>query len=195
MKKIILISTIILLAISCKKPNNENTVTNDPPVSLFLDSIKPIPPVIVQFTNPTSNNSVSYIWNFGDNSSFSFISSPVHSYSNFGIYTVRLVQQNATGIRDTLIKTVNTAVLGNSLPISTTSFNYFVSLGAPVRVKFRNQSTNSNTYLWKFGDGTTSTSTADTLSHIYTLNGTYTVKLISTGLGGVDSSSSVLNLN
>jgi PKD repeat protein len=194
MKKTLLISTIFLFAISCKKSNNENKVTNDPPVSIFIDSIKPIPPVLVQFTNASSNNFVSFFWSFGDGGN-SNITNPVHSYPNFGIYAVRLIQQNATGIRDTVIKTVNTAVLGNSLPISTTSFNYFVSLGAPVRVKFTNQSTNSNTYLWKFGDGTTSTSTADTLSHIYTLNGTYTVKLISTGLGGVDSSSRILNLN
>ena len=194
MKITLLISTIILFAISCTKPNNESIVTNDPPVSIFLDSIKPIPPVVVQFTNSASNNFVSFNWYFGDGS-FSFLTNPVHSYPNFGIYAVQLVRQTAIGIRDTVIKTVNTSVLGNIQPISTTSFNYFVSLGAPVRVKFRNQSTNSNTYLWKFGDGTTSTSTADTLSHIYTMNGTYTVKLISTGLSGVDSSSRILNLN
>jgi PKD repeat protein len=194
MKNALLISAIVLFATSCQKPLDENFVDNDPPVSLFRDSIQRMPPAIVQFTNPVANNYVVFNWGFGDGS-FSLLSNPIHAYSNFGIYSVALIQQNATGLKDTLIKTVNTSILGSSQPISTTSFNYFVSMGVPVSVKFTNQSLNSNTYVWKFGDGTTSTSSADTLSHIYTSNGTFTVKLISTGPGGVDSSARVLNLN
>jgi PKD repeat protein len=194
MKNALLISAIVLFATSCQKSIDENFVDNDPPVSLFSDSIQRMPPAIVQFTNPVANNYVLFYWGFGDGS-FSLVSNPIHAYANFGIYSVALVQQNATGLRDTLIKTVNTAILGSSQPISTTSFNYFVSMGVPVRVKFTNQSLNSNTYVWKFGDGTTSSSSADTLSHVYTSNGTFTVKLISTGPGGVDSSARVLNLN
>jgi PKD repeat protein len=194
MKNALLISAIVLFATSCQKSIDENFVDNDPPISLFSDSIQRMPPAIVQFTNPVANNYVLFYWGFGDGS-FSLVSNPIHAYANFGIYSVALVQQNATGLRDTLIKTVNTAILGSSQPISTTSFNYFVSMGVPVRVKFTNQSLNSNTYVWKFGDGTTSSSSADTLSHVYTSNGTFTVKLISTGPGGVDSSARVLNLN
>jgi len=48
-------------------------------------------------------------------------------------------------------------------------------LGTPVN--FTNNSTNSVTYLWDFGDGS-ATSTATTPSHTYTATGTYTVELI-----------------
>jgi PKD repeat protein len=194
MKNTLLFSAIILFTTSCQKSFDESFLDNEPPVSIFRDSIQRMPPAIVQFTNPTANNYVVFNWGFGDGS-FSLIANPVHAYANFGIYSVALIQQNASGLGDTLIKTVNTSILGSSQPLSTTSFNYFVSMGVPVRVKFTNQSLNSNSYTWKFGDGTTSTSNADTLSHIYTSNGTFTVKLISTGPGGVDSSFSVLNLN
>lgn len=39
-----------------------------------------------------------------------------------------------------------------------------------------------------------STSGSDTLNHIYSLNGTYSVKLISTGIGGVDTLTRILSL-
>jgi PKD repeat protein len=122
------------------------------------------------------------------------LANPSNSYSNFGIYAVRLLQRNAAGISDTTIKQIDTRILGSNQPSSTTSFNYFVSIIPPIQVNFTNQSTNSNSYLWEFGDGTTSNSNADILSHIYSSNGTYIVKLISTGIGGVDSSFKILNL-
>lgn len=44
------------------------------------------------------------------------------------------------------------------------------------RVSFNNHSQNADSYLWEFGDG--STSALDNPTHTYTANGTYTVKLI-----------------
>jgi PKD repeat protein len=184
---------IVVLLFSCQKPTNENITTNDPPISLFRDSIILTPPVLVQFSNPTAGDYVNFLWDFGDGG-FSFLANPSNSYSNFGIYAVRLLQRNAAGIGDTTIKQIDTRILGSNQPSSTTSFNYFVSIIPPIQVNFTNQSTNSNSYLWEFGDGTTSTSNADTLSHIYSSNGTYIVKLISTGIGGVDSSFKILDL-
>ncbi|MBL7800470.1 MAG: M4 family metallopeptidase [Chitinophagales bacterium] len=49
----------------------------------------------------------------------------------------------------------------------------------PFTVNFTNQSTNGNSYIWYFGDGTTSTATSP--SHTYTTFGTYTVKLVASG--------------
>jgi hypothetical protein len=56
MKNALLISAIVLFATSCQKSIDENFVDNDPPVSLFSDSIQRMPPAIVQFTNPVANN-------------------------------------------------------------------------------------------------------------------------------------------
>ncbi|NUM50971.1 MAG: S8 family serine peptidase [Flavobacteriales bacterium] len=55
----------------------------------------------------------------------------------------------------------------------------------PQQVKFTNNSFNANTFLWDFGNGSTSTQTNPT--HFYTQSGTYNVKLVATGNNGVDS--------
>lgn len=47
---------------------------------------------------------------------------------------------------------------------------------APVVINFTNTSTGASSFLWDFGDGTTSTAT--TPSHLYNQNGTYQVSLI-----------------
>ncbi|MBL0309480.1 MAG: M4 family metallopeptidase [Bacteroidetes bacterium] len=57
---------------------------------------------------------------------------------------------------------------------------------APMTVKFTNTSTNSVTYIWDFGDGTTSTATNPT--KVYATQGSFTVKLRADGGNcGVDS--------
>jgi spore germination protein YaaH len=54
---------------------------------------------------------------------------------------------------------------------------------APLTVNFTNNSSGTiSSYLWEFGDGTTSTATQP--SKTYNTPGTYTVKLTATGLGG-----------
>lgn len=193
MKQLLALISILIVLISCQKENNQNVITNDPPVADFTYSIQPSLPVTVQFTSPAASNYSSFVWDFGDGG-FSFIVAPLHTYTSFGDFTVRLLQQSASGVRDTTFRTINTSIAGSNDPLSASIFNYFISMGAPVEVKFTNQSSNSNSYLWEFGDGATSTSGSDTLNHIYSLNGTYSVKLISTGIGGVDTLTRILSL-
>ena len=63
--------------------------------------------------------------------------------------------------------------------VSTTTADFKASqtviCSAPAQVKFSNKSTNGITYLWNFGDGTTSTEPNPT--HTYTEEGNYTVTL------------------
>ncbi len=62
----------------------------------------------------------------------------------------------------------------------------------PFTVNFTNASTNATSYVWYFGDGTSST-TANP-SHTYTLPGVYTVKLVANS-GGACGSDSVVYTN
>lgn len=59
---------------------------------------------------------------------------------------------------------------------------------------FTNNSTGTApiTYLWKFGDGSTSTATNPVKT--YTAQGTYNVKLVATGAGGADSVTRTVNV-
>ena len=105
--KSILILIVILVLFSCQKTTNENSTTNDPPISKFRDSTIIVPPLLVQFSNPTASNFVSFVWNFGDGGN-SFLTNPSHSYLSFGNYAVRLVQQNVVGTADTIVKLIDT---------------------------------------------------------------------------------------
>ena len=55
----------------------------------------------------------------------------------------------------------------------------------PCTITFINISTNATSYLWDFGDG--STSTASDPTHTYVSNGSFILKLKATGPNGVDS--------
>lgn len=55
-------------------------------------------------------------------------------------------------------------------------------------IQLTNTSTDNNTYLWDFGDGTTSTEKTPTLS--YKMHGTYTIKLTVTNSMGQKSTTS-----
>ena len=66
------------------------------------------------------------------------------------------------------------------------SANITESCDYPLSVKFTNQSYNCSSYLWDFGDGTSSAQTNP--SHTYTANGNYTVTLtVNSGDCGTDT--------
>jgi len=143
-------------------------------------------PCTVTFTN-TSQNAVTYSWDFGDNGT-STTESPSHIYTTGGTFTVTLIATNANG-SNTIQKTVN--VLGPVGPSA--HFTYSGAGGyAPCTVTFTNTSTNATSYSWTFGDGGTSTATSP--SHQYTSGGTFTVQLTATGPGGTNSYSQTVNI-
>jgi PKD repeat protein len=77
--------------------------------------------------------------------------------------------------------------------IPTANFSWTpASNTAPANVSFVNNSTNTSSYLWDFGDG--STSTLPNPSHIFTVGGVYLVKLNATGAGGVAMSSNNISI-
>jgi PKD repeat protein len=73
---------------------------------------------------------------------------------------------------------VNIALLPTPVADPLASFNYGGSTVTPANITFTNTSQNANSYLWEFGDGTTSTATNP--SKNYNTKGTYIVKLTAT---------------
>jgi len=150
---------------------------------------------MVQFTNLSTNpfpGSSSFIWDFGDGS-FSTITNPVHLYTVAGTYQLTLIQIYPTATRDTVIKTMAlnatgpSGVSGKETGIAATDFSFNVP--SSYLVSFTNTSTNANSYLWDFGDATSSTSAATTVTHQYNSAGPFTVKMLATGAGGTDTCS------
>lgn len=127
-------------------------------------------PLPVQFVNNTTAN-YTWLWDFGDGNT-SMLKAPVHLYTTTGTYQVSL---EAT--------TVNGCKLGYPLgqkvnvfaPVA--NFNADMMSGCPpLLVNFSNLSVGASSWVWDFGDGTTSTQQHP--SHTYSSVGSYQVRLI-----------------
>ncbi len=136
----------------------------------------------VRFTNLSSGDYLTCLWDFGDGSSISQCNDPSHFYAKAGTYTVSLKVEGAGG--------TDTKTMAGYVKVTeaTLSFSATPRTGkAPLLVTFNNLSTGSfDTCLWKFGDGGTS-SDCDNPQHTYTSPGKYTVELVLNGPAGSGS--------
>jgi gliding motility-associated-like protein len=141
-------------------------------------------PLSVPFTN-TSQDAISYTWMFGDNTS-STEPNPVHTYVNEGVYTVTLIAKNAAGCTRTTIKR---GLVRIAPPKITGIQNLLVKGCIPLSVSpvaIITDSIAGSSFLWNFGDGTTSSLAKPT--HTYTTPGIFNVKLtITTATGCTDT--------
>ena len=135
----------------------------------------------ITFTNRSSGPGLTYLWNFGDDST-STIKNPTHEYAADGNYTITLTVVDTYGCSSTIVKS-------NYIKIVTPEPAFTVSdtLGTcpPLIVNFTNAASNYTSYIWDFGDG--STSTALNPSHFYANPGVYNAVLSATGPGGCTS--------
>lgn len=123
------------------------------------------------FINTTPGGpSLNYLWEFGDGDTSSSIN-PIHTYPSPGKYVVKLTAVNPNGgcknsKTDTIIVTAtpNAVIVADSIGCTNTP------------VTFQDKGSNSTTWLWKFGDG--QTSTLQSPSYAYTSKGSYTITLI-----------------
>jgi gliding motility-associated-like protein len=147
-----------------------------------VDSGVSCPPKTVQFTdlsNPNIPGNVSYYWDFGDGNT-STLQNPSHTYTLIGNYTVTLVITNASGCQKSLTKPAYIQLV--EAPVANFTSPNPDACSAPATISFTNSSTNATSYLWNFGDNTTSIATNP--SHTYASPGTYTVTLIATNAAG-----------
>ncbi len=143
-------------------------------------------PLAVTFNDNSTGNIIAYDWDFGDGNS-STQSSPVHTYTEPGIYTVSLTVTEVSGLTDTLTRTNYISVTEiTSDPITADFSANPISGTVPLTVTFTNNSLGDITnYLWDFGDGNTSAETNPV--HTYVQAGTYTVTLTAIGATGSDT--------
>ncbi len=130
------------------------------------------PPLFVNFSDSSSNNIISWTWDFGDGSIVSNLQNPQHVFSDPGTYTISLIVNNSDGCTDTVIRDDFIFVDG---PTGTFDFNPKGGC-APLAVTFVATANNTDAYTWVFGDG--STATGDSVVHVYTIGDTYLPVLI-----------------
>ncbi|MEL6625523.1 MAG: PKD domain-containing protein, partial [Bacteroidota bacterium] len=138
----------------------------------------------VSFINQSTGVGNTYLWNFGDGNT-STIPNPVHIYPpNIGTYSVVLTVTDANGC-------VSQTIASNFVEVGPPVANFFASPTQqscpPLAVSFINQSSsNVTSWNWDFGDG--STSTLANPSKVYSLPGSFDVRLIvSTNQGCTDT--------
>jgi len=128
----------------------------------------------VQFTNTSSLSSgtLTNSWDFGDGSTSNF-TDVNHMYTFPGTYTVRLSLTSDYGCSAYYLSAVDIY----PVPIANFSFTDECDETNVNMVNGSSIATGSMTYSWNFGDGTGSTATD--VSHLFPIDGAYTVRLIS----------------
>jgi gliding motility-associated-like protein len=127
----------------------------------------------VQFTDSSTGNPVSWLWNFGVAGASSTQQNPSYTYANPGTYTVSLRVTDAAGCTDDTV--MNNTVVVQALPTANITSSGTISCRAPFSVSFNSNASPGVTYLWNFGDGNTSTLANPV--HTYTTPGNFTVSL------------------
>jgi PKD repeat protein len=127
-------------------------------------------PLTATFTNTSSSNATDFLWQFpGGEPSSSTQPNPTIVYATPGTYNAVLTASNGAGS--------TTATQTNIVVINGTPTPDFIFQTGGLSAIFTNQSTNATTYLWSFGDNSTSTDVSP--AHTYASTGTYTVTLVS----------------
>jgi gliding motility-associated-like protein len=135
-------------------------------------------PFTVTFIN-TSTNGVTFVWDFGDGSTYTGFTPPPHTFVASGVYTVSLHASNVNAC----FKADDTAYLYITVDTGkiTPDFTYqLIDSCGPYIASFANISTDfvgTPTYLWYLGDGSTYSGTTPP-THTYADTGYYTVMLI-----------------
>jgi len=146
-------------------------------------------PLTVDFSDSSTGNVLSWLWNFGDGDTDT-VQNPTYIYTNPGTYTVSLIVSDTCG-SDTEIK-IGYIVVGNTPTANFTVDNQTPCSGTAVQ--FTSNCTGTvDTYSWDFGDGGTSTDTNPI--HIYTTTNACTVTLTIIGPCGTDTESKTSHIN
>ena len=146
------------------------------PVAAFSASaVSGNAPLTVTFTDKSTGSPTSWIWDFGDGTTYN-IQNPPHIYTQAGNYTVKLTVSNAFGS--------NTLESKSLIKVSSTTavvadFNTNVTSGkAPLTVQFNDLSTGSPTaWEWDFNSDGQVDSNEKNPVYQFKNTGAYTVTL------------------
>jgi gliding motility-associated-like protein len=185
------VKLVVTSADGCKDSITKSALVNPVPTSNFSNSTAStcLASHLYTFTNLSAINSGTYksSWAFGDNTVSTAVS-PTKKYATEGSYTVTLTNTSDKGcVSSTASQTVTVA----PMPVIKFSFN---NTCENTSVPFLNSSTvatgSFGSFLWSFGDATTSA--VANPSHTYPTKGNYTVTLDGTTDKGCKGSASAV---
>ena len=149
--------------------------------------------LFVEFTgsNSTDENigSLNYAWDFGDGSGASNEADPSYTFTSAGVFIVRLTVTDSDGLFDVATKAITVSAPQNTAPTAVASISPVSGLNSLQFSFDASASTDSEsalTYLWEFGDG--STSTEAVVDYLYGAPGTFDVVLTVTDVENLSNS-------
>lgn len=176
--------------LSVAKHNVQVVVSFTPktyPVAIFTANVTTREvPFTASFTDASTGSPTVWLWNFGDGGT-STSQNPTHTYTTAGTYTVSLTATNANG---TDVETKSGYIKAtSSIPVAGFDMTTTRVGTIPHTVQFEDTSAGAEpkTYLWDFGDGTTSTDKNP--MHTYEQPGTFNVTLTITNAYGTATNS------
>jgi len=152
---------------------NQIQILPPPPVAAFSPDTSGCPPLEIPFIN-NSLYAESYAWDF-DDGSFSSEANPTHTFLESGEYHVTLTATGLSGSAES-----EETVVVHDLPQASFDPASAEPGTTSEEFSFLNHSVNAVSYLWDFGDG--SSSLEENPSHVYSASGTYTVILYATSI-------------
>jgi len=129
------------------------------------------PPLISSFINTSSNDVTNWEWVFSDGGN-STISNPSHLFSVSGLFNVSLIVENSFGCKDTIVQNELINVSG---PVGSFSISDSLICNGD-SVQFIPIVTNTDNYLWDFGNGVISNDSIP--FYVYNTDGLYFPSLI-----------------
>jgi PKD repeat protein len=122
-------------------------------------------------SNAPTGQTLTYAWNFGDNSPVSTDANPTHRYTTSGTFDVSMIVTTDRGCSDTASREVASteppAVTFTSVPLNPDA--------SPWQITFTATPSGLASYRWNFGDGRVGQGA--TIEHSYTRRGEYNVTL------------------
>ena len=159
-----------------------------PPVAdFFANQTSGIVPLVVKFTDNSTNTPTAWNWSFSDGN-YSALQNPEYLFTQAGSYSITLNVSNIAGYNSTT--KVDYIVVIPQSPVASFTLNVTEGL-APLDVQFNDTSINFPTmWNWSFGD-TSWFNTTDSLlrnaTQRYTTGGNYTITLYVSNSGGSDN--------
>ena len=164
------------------KLTSEFKIISRPPVAAFNTAItQQNHPARVEFSaidsyDPDQGDAITFSWDFNGDGIFEITNSKeptsAYEYKQKGEYKAVLQVEDGFGLRASMEKKLSIdSVLAADIGIDR------MTARVGDEVKFSAQNSNAVAYLWEFGDGETTSTEKDTVTHTYAKSGKFTVKL------------------
>ena len=146
------------------------TVSTLPVAGFSANIIEDCVPLTVEFMNNSSDNATAYDWSFpGGIPESSTEENPIISYEEMGIYDVSLIVSSLAGYDTMMLESYITT-------LDQPNANFEHEALSQFEYSFSNLSSDADSYMWDFGDGTNSVE--ENPIHEYEQPGMYIVRLI-----------------